>query len=329
MDGVDVTDAVDNGGTCAVVNGEDITIPAGGSVVLDYTCTYAAKPVPYAGVNTATVVRVVTVSNTANFAFDTGAAGNPTNVNKTITVTDTMTGFPTLTLGTVTGVTTTPYATKTFTYSRTIPVPSLACKTYTNMAKIVETGQTAQQTVTVCGPQNLGGKTIGFWSNKNGQDIIKKAGAVSGVCKLTPFLRTYAPFQDLSATASCTTVNTYVQNVIKAANASGVTMNAMLKAQMLATALDVYFSDPALGGNKIGAPAPIGSQVIDLTNIKGNQNVSAAFGGAMSMTVNQMLTYAASQSNVGGTTWYGNVKATQELAKNAFDAINNNWTFAP
>ena len=32
-----------------------------------------------------------------------------------------------------------------------------------------------------------------------------------------------------------------------------VTCNLMLRAQMLATALDVYFSDPALGGNKIGA----------------------------------------------------------------------------
>ncbi len=36
-----------------------------------------------------------------------------------------------------------------------------------------------------------------------------------------------------------------------------------------------------------------------------------------------MLTYAASKSNVGGTTWYGQVKATQGLAKDAFDAINN------
>jgi hypothetical protein len=105
-------------------------------------------------------------------------------------------------------------------------------------------------------------------------------------------------------------------------------MNKMLKAQMLATALDVYFSDPA-NGNKIGAPSPIGEQVIDLTAIKGTQNVSAAFGGATSLTVNQMLAYAASQSNVGGTIWYNQVKATQELAKNAFDAINNNWTFPP
>ena len=36
-----------------------------------------------------------------------------------------------------------------------------------------------------------------------------------------------------------------------------------------------------------------------------------------------MLTYAASQSNSGGGNRYGPVKATQELAKDAFDAINN------
>ena len=120
-------------------------------------------------------------------------------------------------------------------------------------------------------------------------------------------------------------------------------MNAMLKAQMLATALDVYFSDPALGGNKIAAPAPIGGVTIDLTTVwkmidsstgvatcSGTfLNTSSAFGGATSLTVSQILAYAASQSNASGSTWYGNVKATQELAKNTFDAINNQVAFAP
>jgi hypothetical protein len=59
------------------------------------------------------------------------------------------------------------------------------------------------------------------------------------------------------------------------------------------------------------------------------RNVGLAVGGATSMTVAQMLSYAASQSNPGGTTWYGNVKTTQELAKDAFDAINNQVAFAP
>ncbi len=107
----------------------------------------------------------------------------------------------------------------------------------------------------------------------------------------------------------------------------------MLKAQMLATSLDVYFSDPTLGGNKINAPAPIGGVAIDLTKIRKAtgiyENVSSAFGGATQMTVSQMLSYAASQFNVSTKAWYGQVKSTQELAKDAFDAINNQWAFAP
>ena len=137
------------------------------------------------------------------------------------------------------------------------------------------------------------------------------------------------PFQDLGASATCTQVATYATNVIKAANASGAAMNAMLKAQMLATALDVYFSDPALGGNKIGAAQPIGGVKIDLTSVNkpigssSYQNTSAAFGGASCRTVVQLLADAALQSNAGGSVWYGQVKATQELAKDTFDAINN------
>jgi hypothetical protein len=89
--------------------------------------------------------------------------------------------------------------------------------------------------------------------------------------------------------------------------------------------------------------APIGAVAIDLTKIchmidgSGGtatctgtyENVSSAFGGATSMTVSQMLSYAASQSNVGGLVWYANVKATQQLAKDAFDATNNQVAFSP
>jgi len=47
------------------------------------------------------------------------------------------------------------------------------------------------------------------------------------------------------------------------------------------------------------------------------------------LTVSQMLASAASQSNAGGSAWYGQVKATQGLAKDAFDAINNQVAFSP
>jgi len=184
---------------------------------------------------------------------------------------------------------------------------------------------------------NTGALTIGFWQNKNGQGIISGGACVGTVAKSGTWLRLLAPFQDLSATATPAQVATYVFDIIKAANASGCTMNAMLKAQMLATALDVYFSDPALGGVKIAAPSgPIGNVSINLqaickspANCSGNyQNVSAAFGGATCKTVLELLAYAAGQSNVGGSVWYGQVKTTQELAKNTFDAINNQVALA-
>jgi hypothetical protein len=225
----------------------------------------------------------------------------------------------------------------TLTYSRTVAVPAHGCLSYDNTAKFTttdtETMGSASQTVTVCGPLKTGALTMGFWQNKNGQGIITGQ-SKTGVCASGTWLRQYAPFQDLSATATCAQVATYVTNVIKAANASGAAMNVMLKAQMLSTALDVYFSDPALGGNKIGAASPIGGIAIDLTKVCANPlacssyiNASPAFGGATSMTVSQILSYASSQSNAGGTVWYGQVKATQEKAKDTFDAINNEVAF--
>jgi hypothetical protein len=124
----------------------------------------------------------------------------------------------------------------------------------------------------------------------------------------------------------------------------------MLRAQMLATALDVYFSDPALGGNKIGAfnglgsqQQPIGGVTIDLTQIcqmidgsssascsGAYESVSSAFGGATSMTALAMLGYQNTSDPTAdaGASWYGQVKASQVLAKDAFDAINNGVAFS-
>jgi len=98
----------------------------------------------------------------------------------------------------------------------------------------------------------------------------------------------------------------------------------MLKAQMLATALDVFFDDPAMANANV-----------DLTKIctdvtcSATENDSGAFGGAASLTVSQILDYAASQSNAGGSSWYGNVKAKQVLAKDTFQAISNQAVSSP
>src|SRR5207245_279788 len=137
-------------------------------------------------------------------------------------------------------------ASTTFTDSYSVTAPALGtCVVYPNTAKATDgtTSQTSQASVTVCGPAKTGALTIGFWQNKNGQAIITGATGPA----LATFLKGYHPFSDLTSTTN-SGIATYVTNVIKAANASGSSMNAMLKAQMLSTALDVYFSDPALGG---------------------------------------------------------------------------------
>src|SRR5262245_16091260 len=73
-------------------------------------------------------------------------------------------------------------------------------------------------------PPGNGALTMGFWQNKNGQGIISGQ-AASGVCPSATWLRQYAPFQDLSASAKCADVASYVYNLIKGAtsNCGGAT----------------------------------------------------------------------------------------------------------
>lgn len=340
-----IGDKLSDNTVCSVMLPQGVTLPVtvpanGGEVQAQYSCSLGAVPESELD-NTVTIGwDKQTFSGTdALYVLDAGTADMTVQnisftaalVDDNATITDTFAG----TLGTVNVNDANP---STFTYQRVITVPAFNCQSYDNTATFTtdDTGTTGNdsKSVTVCGPLKTGALTIGFWQNKNGQGIIKAGSSLSGVCKSGTWLRQYPPFQDLSATASCTTVASYVYNVIKAANASGASMNAMLKAQMLATALDVYFSDPALGGNKILALNPIGSAVVDLTMICNSPgscsvylNVSSAFGGATSLTIQQILTYAGSQSNAGGSFWYGNIKSVQELAKDTFDAINNQKVF--
>jgi len=338
---VNVSDAIDNGGTCVVSGGSNLVVPKSGTNTATYTCTYASAPLPSAFTNTATATWNKAIYFTPNGTASGTATGSlttpTTKVNPTITVTDTYNGVTT-TLGTLTATDASPVATATYNYSHTVNVPASNCANYPNTAKIVETNQSGSKSIGVCGPAATGALTMGYWQNNNGQRIITGGASTGGACNSGTWLRLYAPFQDLTAGSTCAQVATYVYNLIKGAGTTcgGATCNAMLKGQMLATALDVYFSDPALGGNKISAAAPIGGVKIDLTKICTNiptctsfENDSGAFGGATSLTVSQILAYAASQSNTGGLTWYGQVKATQVMAKDVFDAINNQVAFAP
>jgi hypothetical protein len=168
---VDITDAVDNGGVCTVTNGDDVSVPASGSVQRTYSCTYASAPSPASGTNTATATWDAALYHTPT-GSDTGTAaanfsGAPTTVvDECIDVTDSVAGF----LGTVCVGDANP---TTFHYSRTIaPVDyGNVCGTYTfdNTASF-ETNDTAgtgsdSETVTVIVLCPSEGCTPGYWKN--------------------------------------------------------------------------------------------------------------------------------------------------------------------
>jgi hypothetical protein len=361
-----VTDKLSTGQSCTVTNGGSQSIAANSSTpasgqagAITYECDITGSTVPTKLFNTATVNwsqqtlsnGLLLVGNSASFTYP-DAVTTPNGISfsqtstpgKCITVTDTFNGALTpYTLGTFcadgtkSGVGTSPAVTAsyvaptwTLTYSRTISVIADTCTPYLNTATFSGANITSglkgsdSATVNVCGPVK-GGLTMGFWQNSNGQTIINKyCGGTSGTSLFT-YLTGFNPFKDLSS-SKCSDIASYVYTVIKndgGINCGGINCNTLLKAQMLATALNVYFSDPALGGNKIGAPLPIGGVKVDITAFK------VAFNNQTCLKVSDMLTYAASQSTSGGlVSWYNQVRATQERAKSAFDAINNQVAFS-
>jgi hypothetical protein len=344
-------------------------------------CTFTSNP--GSGTNTATATWDKTVYHTPDGSapgfqgFDfTGVAPSLQGFT-TITVTDAFNGQPAITLGIVNALTstTTPNTTAATDGGLTITSPSFGvfaytrsiavvrnCVTYPNTATISETNQTATSSVEICGFANTGALTIGFWQNKNGQGIIKNYSG-SNCQTLAAWLGAFHPFSNIASSTTCgsspslgastsTGVTGYIYNIIKAAQCSGpltAPCNAMLRAQMLATALDVYFSTTSLGGNRIGAPAAvvsaggIGAISIDLSKICSmidgsggsgscsgtSSSVASLFGVTKCDTILAMLQYQNTSDPAAdaGAVWYGNVKANQVGAKNAFDAINNQVVF--
>lgn len=354
--GVDVTDEVDNNGECTVTDGTGITVPGNGSIVLDYTCTYASDPFPPSGINTAIATwfegDYKHASGTASYDF-ADATINP--IDECVNVTDTYAG----TLGTVCVGNANP---TTFIYARTIAVPANDCLSYDNTATFTtnDTGATgsASQTVTVCGPAKTGASTIGFWKTTNGQSLINTY-CINGGANLGTFLKTLGtedmgPFKD--APTTCSSLKTYVYNILNGATATN--MNSMLKAQMLGTALDVWFSGPGWTSTKSGNVKPpsnflshnnLGTFNMDTTAVcpmvdntaagtatclNNTLSTDAVASGAVPsspMSMQAILDFAASLTPsgayVGSNVWYGGNRTKQEILKNIFDQFNNQLAF--
>lgn len=289
VSGVSVTDQI--GAVACAVSGGSTTIAAGGSATFSYTCSLGDAAM--AGTNTATVtwdqasINSPTNSANATAPFDFTAA--PTLVNNCTTVTDTFG------LSGSTGTTTplgSPCATQTFTYARTITLPTSGCATYDNLAQESASGTSAGASVRVC-RTNSGGFTIGYWSNKNGQAQIKNN--APGLC---PYLAQFSSVLSLlPASCDATSLSRYVLEVINAANSSGDGV-AMYRAQFLATALNAYFSS-ALANTRVVVPTTV--------------HPSGC------MTVAGLLTH--------GNTEFGTLSADKAVlltVKDIYDNINNN-----
>jgi hypothetical protein len=369
---VEVSDAIDNGGSCTVSDGTldlitfdlsptGATLPAGDTAIYPYSCTFGSNP--GSGTNTATVTWNPNLSDgsitpgssfqpTAPYAF-----GDPTTViHDSVSVSDLITStnptLPATGFGVGDPVGDFPSGTlsssHTFNYSRTLTVPH-GCLTVNNTASFTVTDTdndsddtgSASVTAKVCRvPANTGALTMGFWQNKNGQAIITAANQAN----LGTWLRAFNPFSNAPSSGLAAYVATIIKNAT--CTSTSKTCNTMLRAQMLATALDVYFSDASLGGNRINAPAPIGAVQIDLSQVCkmidgsggtatcGNsfENASSEFGNPAGscLSVLGMLQYENTADPLAdaGAVWYLQVKATQVVAKDAFDAINNKVAFS-
>jgi hypothetical protein len=355
-----VTDQLSDGTVCTVTNGGAQTLT---QLETDfaYSCDLSALPQGQLD-NTATVTwsgqflnsGALLDAGSADFTFsDISFAENA--IDECTNVTDSYNG----TLGTVCVGDANP---TTFNYSRTIAVPAHDCLSYDNTATFTtnDTGATgsASQTVTVCGPANTGALTIGFWKTTNGQNLIKTY-CTKGSDNLGTYLKNLGggsgPFSN--APTDCSGLATYVQNILNGASATD--MNKMLKAQMLATALDVWFSGPGWTSttvNKVKPPSnflshnSLGTFKMDTTAVcpmvdntstgsatcTGNKpSTDAVASGAVPsspMTMQAILNYASTtptpfNGSTSSPVWYAGNRTKQEILKNIFDQFNNGLAF--
>lgn len=354
-----VTDQLSDGTTCTVTGGgaQQLTQFV---TTFGYTCdlgtTLPKDPLDNVATvtwPTQTVDGKTLTGSSSSFTFSTISFAE-NKIDECVAVTDTYAQD----LGTLCDTDTSP---KDLTYSRTIAVLP-GCYDYNNTATITtndsNTTDDASQKVTVCGPPHTGALTIGFWKGPNGNNLIK-----TYCSQATPTLQTFlkglgagsGPFSN--APAPCADLVTYVNGIISGATATD--MNKMLKAQMLATALDVYFSGTGWTGttiNKIKPPSNflshnnLGTFKMDLTaicpmvdnttagtatcknNTPSTDGVASGAFASSPMAMQAILDFAATTpSPFNGSTlssvWYAGNRTKQEILKNVFDQFNNQLAF--
>jgi hypothetical protein len=360
VDHVTVTDLLSDGTHCAVTDAADVTVPSGGTS-FDYSCTTNVGSLT----NTATVSwPTQTLPDDGVLPGSSGLDSLPVTVDPvTHTVVDDCThvtdpNSPTPPLPADT------CATHTYNYSKTFTVGA-GCTDYKNTATETtddtSTAKTADATVTVCGPARTGALTIGFWKTTNGQNLVKTYCGGTGTSGLAYYLAHLGgisgPFSNATSSTSCSALATYVYNLLNGANAKN--MNSMLKAQMLGTALDVWFSGPGWTSTTISKVKPpsgflsnnyLGTFNMDTTavcpmvdnlstgsatcknNLPSTDAVAAGAVPSSPMAMQAILDFAATTPSpfnglTSASNWYGGNSTKEEILKNIFDQFNNQDAF--
>ncbi|MEM2930983.1 MAG: SdrD B-like domain-containing protein [Thermoproteota archaeon] len=134
-----------------------------------------------------------------------------------------------------------------------------------------------------------GGKTMGFWGNKNGQALITSddVASLNGLVLYTPDGWMYPSFSSDLATAK-----TQIKNYLR--NATAVNMPWMLSAQLIATKLNV------------------------LHGFLSNSTIVYVESSDTIITIGEIMKYAYEALQ-------GTDRDAQEYWKNLLDWVNNNW----
>ena len=139
VDGVTVSDAIDDPSSSCVVSGGSSTIPAGGAVTFDYACTYSSAPADASQTSTATISwPAQTLSNFGSLPAGSAAAtadvawGDPTATpNGSVDVFDSLVGL-------VDSISADDPGPRTYTYPYTWdPDPAGTCTTHDNTAAVM------------------------------------------------------------------------------------------------------------------------------------------------------------------------------------------------
>jgi hypothetical protein len=163
---------------------------------------------------------------------------------------------------------------------------------------------------------------IGFWNNKNGQALIKALNCGVGT-QLGDWLAATFPHMFGASSGSNDLAGQNNACVASFFQSRFVVHGQKLDAQVLATALAVYVTDPTLDNTSVGTQYGFivsGNGVATATYNVGSNG--AAFGVAdnTTMTVMDML-LAVDAQTVNGVLYNGNT-AKRNLANNVFSAIN-------